>query len=174
MPRCKEKKPFRSTVSNRLRRAFDLKIQRLSDKSHPTETVYGFRNFRKETTNVRLSVQSIREDSSNILAEELLRERAAVLGRAGRAVEDALEKLAAIDRRLIALLNSGDEASRDDASADPMLVNDLIDQFNDACRLAELKYYYLIVTREAMGLRKHDLVRDIYRIPPKKKRIRAI
>jgi len=34
---------------------------------------------------------------------------------------------------------------------------------------AQLRYYYLIVTREAMGFRRHKAVEDVYRIPPKRK-----
>ncbi len=110
-------------------------------------------------------VASIRDDSHNILCEEFLRERAAVLSRAGHAVQDALAKLRTIESRLQGL--------QENPAADPESVNEMIEQFNDVRRLAELKYYYLIVTREALGLRKHDRVQDIYRIPQKKKRIQA-
>ena len=50
-------------------------------------------------------------------------------------------------------------------------LNVLIEKFNAACEKAQLKYYYLIVTREAMGLYKHEYVQEIYQIPQKKKKV---
>ena len=52
-------------------------------------------------------------------------------------------------------------------------INMIIDQFHAVRQGAQLKYYYLIVTREALGLRRHDMIQEIYRIPVKKKKIQA-
>ena len=49
-------------------------------------------------------------------------------------------------------------------------INFNIDKFNAIHQKAELQYYYLIVTREALGLRRHETIREIYRIPEKKKK----
>lgn len=116
------------------------------------------------------------------LCEELLRERAAVLSRAGFAVEDALEKLLKIDGEIEARIRYW-RTKLQEASAGGFLpdrqsifedINSIIDQYNTACRKAEIQFYYLIVTREAMGLRRHETVHRLYRVPPKKKKIQAI
>lgn len=52
-------------------------------------------------------------------------------------------------------------------------INGEIDRYNQLREHAKLRYYYLIVTREAMGLRKHDRVREIYGIPDRKGHLRA-
>ena len=52
-------------------------------------------------------------------------------------------------------------------------INLSIDQFNAIRQKAELQYYYLIVTREALGLRRHEMVQKVYQIPDKKEKIRA-
>jgi len=46
----------------------------------------------------------------------------------------------------------------------------ILDQFHAVRQGAQLKYYYLIVTREALGLRRHDMIQEIYRIPGKKEK----
>lgn len=115
-----------------------------------------------------------RQDKQEGLCEEFMRERAAVLCRAGQAVEDALDRITAIGRSItshLARLQSGHVSGESPLFFEQ--INEAIDQYNDACRKAEIQYYYLIVTREALGLRKHDRVEDVYRIPPRKKRIQA-
>ncbi len=52
-------------------------------------------------------------------------------------------------------------------------INSIIDQFNTVRKTAQLKYYYLIVTREAMGLRRHNMIQEIYIIPARKKKMQA-
>ena len=47
-----------------------------------------------------MTVSVRKKNQQDSLCEELLRERAAVLSRAGFAVEDALEKLVEIDRQI--------------------------------------------------------------------------
>ena len=125
--------------------------------------------------------QSRKEESHNNLCEDLLKERAAVLSRAGYAVEDALDELAKIDRiirkknnELKLLLRHRQTAKlqgRRQAAIEE--INLIIEQFNCVCDSAQLKYYYLIVTREALGLRRHDMIKEIYRIPAKKKKIQV-
>ncbi|HBJ75976.1 MAG TPA: hypothetical protein DDY86_10940 [Syntrophaceae bacterium] len=123
-----------------------------------------------------------RENQHETLCEDLLRERAAVLARAGFAVEDALEKLVKIDRQLEEKLRDwrlrqDDPAGKEDLQKPQSViddVNEIIDQFNVACQKAEIQYYYLIVTREALGLRRHETVQKLYQVPPKKKKMQAI
>jgi hypothetical protein len=125
--------------------------------------------------------QSKKEERYNNLCEDLLKERAAVLSRAGFAVEDALEELARLDRIIrektneLKLLMSNEQAAelpvRHEAIEE---INLLIEKFNSTRSIAQLKYYYLIVTREAIGLRRHDMIQEIYRIPEKKKKTRVI
>ena len=125
--------------------------------------------------------QSKKEERYNNLCEDLLKERAAVLSRAGFAVEDALDELARIDRiirektnELILLMRNGQNPElpvRREAAIEE--INLLIEKFNSTCNIAQLKYYYLIVTREALGLRIHDMLQEIYRIPAKKKKIQV-
>jgi len=123
-----------------------------------------------------------RENQHETLCEDLLRERAAVLARAGFAVEDALEKLVKIDRQLEEKLRDwrlrqDDPAGKEDLQKPQSFfegINEIIDQFNVACQKAEIQYYYLIVTREALGLRRHETVQKLYQVPPKKKKMQAI
>lgn len=116
------------------------------------------------------------------ICEELLRERAAVLSRAGMAVSDAIEHLERLDREVEGKISFLEFSSRGEniQNAEQNIqaicekINLIIEQFNAACRKAQLQYYYLIVTREALGLRRHDRIREIYRIPDEKKKIKVI
>ena len=127
-------------------------------------------------------LQNRKEDQHENLCEELLRERAAVLGRAGFAVEDAIGRLMYLEREIekkISLLKSYGTVAHDREMLDKQNflhqeINLNIDQFNDLCRSAQLKYYYLIVTREALGLRRHEVIKEKYRIPAIMKKIKAI
>jgi len=122
-----------------------------------------------------------KKDQQESLCEELLRERAVVLSRAGFAVEDALEKLAKIEEQIEDKLRYFYAYRKDDSvpggQSRQAFLNDInltIDQFNAACQKAEIQFYYLIVTREALGLRRHETVQRLYRVPPKKKKMQAI
>ncbi|MEE9911600.1 MAG: hypothetical protein K4571_07735 [Deltaproteobacteria bacterium] len=123
-----------------------------------------------------------KQNQHDSLCEELLRERAAVLGRAGFAVEDALAQLLKIEQQIEDKIQSwrcrGNPGFAWRGTQDQQSVleeiNAGIDQFNAACQKAEIQYYYLIVTREALGLRRHETVQKLYRIPPKKKKMQAI
>ncbi len=109
--------------------------------------------------------------------EEIMRERAAVLSRAGNALGDALDKLNALNRDIelkIRTLQSLKNHEKTELSATKKRelfteINYAIEKYNAEHGKAQLKYYYLIVTREAMGLRRHDRVYEIYKIPEKKK-----
>lgn len=115
------------------------------------------------------------------ICEEIMRERAAVLSRAGNALGDALDKLNALARdielkiRTLENLNNH-EKTEVSATQNKALfgeINRAIEKFNAEQGNAQLKYYYLIVTREAMGLRRHDRVYEIYKLPEKKQIIKA-
>ena len=98
--------------------------------------------------------------------EELLQERAEVLGRAGEALAAALSDLEKIDRSISASLR---EAGEHPDSGSLTEINGEIRQYNRAREYAQLRLYYLLVTREAMGIRRHKTVEEVYKIPPKKK-----
>ena len=148
-----------------------MKIKRLNDRDSSRL------NIRKR---FMPTLQTRKDNQHENICEEILRERAAVLSRAGIALEDAIDRLMSVDREIetkISLLKSyGTMAHDRDILNKQKLVHEEInlhiDQFNDLCRNAQLKYYYLIVTREALGLRRHEMIKEIYRIPSIKKKYR--
>lgn len=129
---------------------------------------------------LKVNSEKIPED---ILKEEFLQERAAVLGRAGEKVSAVLEKLSDIEKviedrlsffnRMTELCRAGFEDSNLIGLRRTALenVNAEIKRFNHEREYARMRYYYLIVTREAMGLYRHHWVEDMYRIPPRKKQL---
>ena len=125
--------------------------------------------------------QKRKNDQQDNLLEELLREKAAVLSRAGMAVDEVIEQLMRIDKEIevkISLLNTfcWNNHASEMLQKKQMVCEEInlsIDQFNAIRQKAELQYYYLIVTREALGLRRHEMIQDIYRIPAKKEKIRT-
>lgn len=125
--------------------------------------------------------QSRKEESHDLLCEEFLKERAAVLGRAGMAVEDALTELTKLEHEIqtkkeqLQALDFQEQCYYN-LNVQEVLIEEInvsIDQFNAVLKRAELKYYYLIVTREALGLRRHDRVKEMFVIPEKKKKMQA-
>jgi hypothetical protein len=145
---------------------FKLKIELLSDSN----------SSRFPGRNIFMQPQAGKEENHNILCEELLRERVAVLSRAGMAVEDAVVELTKLDDE-IQIKNSQLKLLRWQKQEEENLnkqqvlideINVIIDQFNEVWQRAQMKYYYLIVTREALGLRWHDRIKEIYLIPDKK------
>jgi len=128
------------------------------------------------------TIQTIKENRHENLCEELLRERAAVLGRAGIAVEDVIDRLMSVADEIetkMSLLKTYSTMTHDREILHKQKIlheeiNLDIDQFNDLCRNARLKYYYLIVTREALGLRRHEVIKEVYWIPAIMKKIKAI
>ena len=125
--------------------------------------------------------QKRKNDQQDNLLEELLREKAAVLSRAGMAVDEAIEKLMRIDQEIEAKLFLLNTFIWNKQTSEMLQkkrrvceeINLSIDQFNSIRQKAQLQYYYLIVTREALGLRRHEMIQDIYRIPPLKEKIRT-
>ena len=126
------------------------------------------------------------KDPENILREEMLKERAEVLGRAGEKLAAAIEKMSTIEQGIDEQLkhfravakryeeNGGDAklvSMKKDIAGE---INREIGKFNRAREYAKLRYYYLIVTREAMGMRRHHWVDEWYRIPPRKSHFRDI
>ena len=124
------------------------------------------------------------KDPENILREEMMREKAEVLGRAGEKLSAAIEKVKSIEqgveerlKKLQSLFEKSQEGY-DNSGLAPQRqkmvkeINKEISKFNHAREYAKLRYYYLIVTREAMGMRRHHWVDESYRIPPKKKYLR--
>jgi len=110
-----------------------------------------------------------------ILQEEMLKERAEALGHAGSSLSAALQKLreiaSGIDCKLESFKNTlrlmpgdGDQpvSFRKEAIRE---INREIEKYNRAREYAELRYYYLIVIREASGFRRHKQVEKTYRIP---------
>jgi len=126
------------------------------------------------------------KDPENILREEMLKERAEVLGRAGEKLAAAIEKMGIIEQGIDERLThfrfvakkceeNGDDYEIVFMKKDIMAeINREIGKFNRAREYAKLRYYYLIVTREAMGMRRHHWVDECYRIPPRKPHFREI
>ncbi len=101
---------------------------------------------------------------------EILQERAEVLGRAGEKLALALNNLKAIESVINIKMETLADPESGYSPAD--LIGDIngeIRHYNEAREYAKLRYYYLIVTREAMGFRRHKSVEEVYSIPPKKK-----
>jgi hypothetical protein len=98
--------------------------------------------------------------------EELLKERAEVLGRAGEALAAALSDLEKIDCSISASIRAAGERPDSESLTE---INGEIRHYNRAREYAQLRLYYLLVTREAMGFRRHKMVEEAYKIPPKKK-----
>jgi len=132
-----------------------------------------------------MMIKTDREKSpEDLLKEEFIQERAAVLGRAGEKVSAAIEKLLEIEEIIEKRLSRFDqmvEKSRAPHGDGELVslrrqilkeINEEIGKFNRAREYAKLRYYYLVVTREAMGMNRHHWIEDVYRIPPRKKQLR--
>jgi hypothetical protein len=126
-----------------------------------------------------ITPQNRKDKQQDNLCEELLRERAAVLSRAGTAVSDAIDRLMRMDREIekkiffLKALNRN-KNKREILQEKKLICEEInlsINQFNTTRQKAHLQYYYLIVTREALGLRRHEMVQEIYRIPAEKKKL---
>jgi hypothetical protein len=112
--------------------------------------------------------------------EEIIKESAEVLGRAGERLSAALRELEriekVIERKMESLkgLAGRSEDLQQIARQQHSItaeINREIKRYNRAREYAKLRYYYLIVTREAVGFRRHKTVEELYRIPPKKKHL---
>ncbi len=118
-----------------------------------------------------------RKTTQDILQEEMLRERAAVLARAGEKLTAAMEKLGKIDGEIaeaLALWRGGGERSGAISAKSPeacrlaVEINGKIRAYNRQREQVKTRYYYLIVTREALGLIHHERLAELYRLPPRK------
>lgn len=140
-------------------------------------------NLPEEKLFLYSDTMSRRENALEKTQEDIFRERAMVLARAGDSVYSALEKLKRIESIIEEKLKIYDDAIAGKytfSSADndtifyrsfDHLCNDIngkIREYNKTREHAKLRYYYLIVTREAMGFRRHSMVEELYKIPSKK------
>jgi hypothetical protein len=126
------------------------------------------------------------KDPENILREEMLKERAEVLGRAGEKLAAAIDKMRIIEQGIDERLKhfrftmekyEGRRSYNKIASLKQETMGEInreVAKFNRAREYAKLRYYYLIVTREAMGMRRHHWVDEWYSIPPRKPPFRDI
>ncbi len=126
------------------------------------------------------------KDSAEKTDLEILQERAEVLGRAGEKLSAALQHLNIIEEVIAAKVKSlreerermetrGDQDERGKRALKDALrdINREIRRYNEAREYAKLRFYYLIVTREAMGFRRNKTVEEQYPIPPKKKPLKG-
>ena len=97
-----------------------------------------------------------RQEGFERLQEEILREKAAVLGRAGERLEAALEEARALAHAL-------------DTDADPARRGALLREYETARRRVVAAREMLIIQREAIGLRHHrDVDRQFPEPPPRR------
>jgi hypothetical protein len=104
--------------------------------------------------------------------EEIFQERAEVLYLTGCKLSEALDRLRKIEEKIEAKLDILRESAKGGLDKDCRELfketNKEIRKYNKAREHAKLRYYYLIVTREALGFRRHKWVDEMYKIPPKK------
>lgn len=117
--------------------------------------------------------------TQDVLQQEIFRERLAVLVRTGENLADAWGKLEKIGKEIEAKTTSwrrgdrhGGSTTADEGDKDcrgPIsTLNEKIRAYNKQRERVRTCYYYLIVTREALGLIHHQRLEEIYRLPPKK------
>jgi len=113
-----------------------------------------------------------KKTTQDLLQEDLLRERACTLARAGERLTDALEKLRSIEKDLTESLvlwhREVENGGRNPQSLRGE-INGKIRAYNRQRDHVKTRYYYLIVTREALGIIHHERLDEIYQIPPKKR-----
>jgi len=121
---------------------------------------------------------TMKKTAQDVLQEELLKERIAVLTRASERLAQVLDSLRGIEAGIeegLAVLRSPEDGPDADGPGPGQRagliseINEKIAQFNATREHAEVRMYYLIVTREALGLRRHQRIEEFYRIPPKKR-----
>jgi hypothetical protein len=84
---------------------------------------------------------------------ELVKERASALRRAGESLEAALEKLSALKAKI----DGGEVPSRAEAIA----------EYRELYAEAEKQRWYMVIQREAMGLKQHRELDELYPLPAK-------
>lgn len=112
------------------------------------------------------------QSPDEIIQQEIMRERAEALTRAGNSVDEALKRLKSLEEHIECLKQELAILSPDKRDARLCLVktiNEAIKHYNELRKYANLRYYYLIVTREALGLRHHQRVAEVYAVPPRMK-----
>jgi hypothetical protein len=96
------------------------------------------------------------EDAVRHTEEEILREKASALGRAGERLEQALVEAAALGAAL-------------DAERDPARRPARLAEYEAARRRADSARLMLIIQREAVGLRQHRDVERQFPEPPRRR-----
>jgi hypothetical protein len=91
------------------------------------------------------------------IEEEIRREKAQALGRAGERLDEALREAAALGARLDAAVGDAGRAA-------------LFDAYEVACKRAQTARYALLIQREAIGLRNHRDVDRLFPEPPRRRR----
>jgi hypothetical protein len=97
-----------------------------------------------------------RAETHRRIDEEIRREKAAALGRAGERLEEALQETEDLGRRL-------------DGAVDPSVRRELIDAYEAARQRAQAARYALVIQREAIGLRNHRDVERLFPEPPRRR-----
>jgi hypothetical protein len=100
---------------------------------------------------------SRRAETHRRIDEEIRREKAAALGRAGERLEEALRETTEFGRRLDAIVEG--EARRE-----------LVDAYEAARQRAQAARYALVIQREAIGLRNHRDLDRLFPEPPRRRR----
>lgn len=123
-------------------------------------------------------MRHIYKTTQDALQEEILRERLSVLVRAGESLADAWDRLEKVKGEIEAetkvrgcmdgaggpaLTDPGDQEGRGGISG----LNGKILEYNGQIERVRTLFYYLIVTREALGLVHHQRLEEMYRLPPK-------
>jgi len=94
-----------------------------------------------------------RFDMMALLEAEMRMERTSALARIGDKLQAALDQLKQLDGQLDRLPPG---AARDAA----------LKKYGEQHKIAEEQRFYLIVQREALGLRDHEIVEEVYPTPP--------
>lgn len=87
--------------------------------------------------------------------DEIRREKAAALGRAGERLAEALHEVAALGETI-------------DATGDPVRRAALLEDYGAARRRAERARLMLVIQREAVGVRRHAVVDQQFPVPPRR------
>jgi hypothetical protein len=96
--------------------------------------------------------------------KEIRHAQAEALGRTGERLQDLLDRLEALDRRLDALLPSG-EAGASAAPTSPARLRSEMDARNRLRDEAVRVRHHLIIQREALGLARQSPVEQCYPVP---------
>lgn len=97
------------------------------------------------------------KDSVDKTQEEIREEIAKALGHSGDMLEDILEKLSALEKKM-------------EKAGDANAYNLLVDEFNEIRKQALERREMLMIHREAIGIRKHRYIDAFYPIPEKKEK----